>query len=150
MKQKALLITVCAAALLSAGCSTSRRIREYNALYNTYPSDARKEIRKGKVEIGFTSDMVLMALGKPDRKYFRKTDAGEVLVWAYSRRETRSEKQKVTGTFRFRDKDRRFQTATDTVVVDVDRYIEYDHMRVELKDDRVVAVETAKSSPIFF
>jgi outer membrane protein assembly factor BamE (lipoprotein component of BamABCDE complex) len=133
--------------LLVSGCATSKRINKYPDLFNSYPAEAQEGIRKGKVEVGFTTDMVLMALGKPNRKYMRDTAGGDVLVWAYTGKETRPEKQRVSGTFRVRGKDRRFHTVTDTVYVDVDRHIEYDRFRVEIQNDKVIAFEEVKSSP---
>ena len=119
-------------------------------IYDENPGVSRHELKKGKIQVGWTSDMVQVALGKPNRKYYRRTAQGEILVWAYTASITRPERQRVTGTFRFRDRDRRFQTATDTVFVTVDRHIEFDKLRVEFVRNVVTAIEEVMSKPVFF
>ena len=150
MKKMLVVVGLIYGGLLLSGCATSQRINKHSALFETYPGEAQKDIRKGQVEVGFTSDMVLMALGRPDRKYFRQTKDGEVLVWTYVARETRPDKQKVSGTFRVMTRNRQYETVKDEVIADVDRYYEYDRLRVEILNDQVVAVEEIKSAPVFF
>ncbi|MEM7394232.1 MAG: hypothetical protein AAF492_17985, partial [Verrucomicrobiota bacterium] len=127
-----------------------KRAAKSPILFDKLTRETQRDLKKGNVQLGWSSDMVEVALGKPNRRYLRKTDQGEVIVWAYSGVETKLEKQMVQGTFRFRDKDRRFQTATDNVFVDVNRHIEYDRLRVEIRNDRVVGIEEVESKPTFF
>ncbi|MDF9833269.1 hypothetical protein M2103_001492 [Ereboglobus sp. PH5-5] len=71
-------------ALLFAGCSTtSGRIKKNQPLFDSFPAEVQSNIRAGKVDIGYTPDMVLMALGEPDRRYTRTTERGNSEVWAY-------------------------------------------------------------------
>ncbi|PIP83331.1 MAG: hypothetical protein CO113_03715 [Elusimicrobia bacterium CG_4_9_14_3_um_filter_62_55] len=66
------------------GCaSTAARIRKNPELFASYPSATQEKIRAGKVEIGFTKEMVLMALGKPERKISRSSRDGSDEVWVY-------------------------------------------------------------------
>jgi hypothetical protein len=72
------------ALLLFAGCSTpSSRIKSHQAAFDALPTETQAAIRAGKVEFGYTQEMVLMALGKPDRRYSRTTQSGQTEVWAY-------------------------------------------------------------------
>ena len=67
-----------------AGCSTpDSRIQKNQAAFNALPSETQAKIREGKVEVGYTPAMVLMALGEPDRRYLRTTEKGQTEVWAY-------------------------------------------------------------------
>lgn len=67
-----------------AGCSTTdSRIKDHQAAFNAAPADVQTKIREGKVEVGFTEEQVLMALGAPDRRYTRTTASGTTEVWAY-------------------------------------------------------------------
>lgn len=67
-----------------SGCSTTdSRIKNNQAAFNAAPPDVQAKIREGKVAIGFTEQQVLMALGKPDRRYTRTTAEGTTDVWAY-------------------------------------------------------------------
>ena len=71
-------------ALLFAGCSTTdSRIQENEAAFQALSPAQQEKIRAGDVEVGYTQEMVRMALGAPDRSYTRTTDQGTVEVWAY-------------------------------------------------------------------
>ena len=73
-----------AAALLLAGCSTvSSRISKNQQLFDTWPENVQTSVRAGQVEVGFTPEMVTMALGEPSRRYTRSTSQGSSEVWAY-------------------------------------------------------------------
>ena len=72
------------ALVVLGGCATPQsRIAAHQAAYDNYPIEARRKIAAGQVEVGFTPDMVRLALGEPDRQFARKTAAGEVEVWGY-------------------------------------------------------------------
>ena len=72
------------AAFVAAGCASPKyRIRRHQAAFDSYPPAVQKEIREGQVEVGFTPEQVEMALGRPDRRYDRKTAAAAQDVWAY-------------------------------------------------------------------
>ncbi len=71
-------------ALLFTGCSTREsRIKGNQAAFDALPSGEQANIRQGRIGIGYTPVMVMMALGKPGRVYNRMTDKGSVEVWAY-------------------------------------------------------------------
>jgi outer membrane protein assembly factor BamE (lipoprotein component of BamABCDE complex) len=129
-------------AVLLAGCSTpATRIRQKPELFASFPSDVQEKIKQGKVDVGFTRDMVYMALGDPDRRYSRKTAEGEVEVWAYVETVRTTERQRVEGPFRYRAPDGQFRTIRDTMWVDVEQRHELERLRVEFKDGIVTAVE---------
>jgi outer membrane protein assembly factor BamE (lipoprotein component of BamABCDE complex) len=54
--------------LAVSGCDTiNHRIREKPDVFNGLDPKAQAEIRQGRVEVGYTPDMVYLALGKPDK-----------------------------------------------------------------------------------
>jgi outer membrane protein assembly factor BamE (lipoprotein component of BamABCDE complex) len=54
--------------LAVSGCDTiDHRIREKPDVFNQLDPKAQAEIRRGRVEVGYTPDMVYIALGKPDK-----------------------------------------------------------------------------------
>ncbi|MGA3007139.1 MAG: lipoprotein [Opitutaceae bacterium] len=54
--------------LAVSGCNTiNHRISEKSDVFNRLDLKAQAEIRLGKVEVGYTPDMVYIALGRPDR-----------------------------------------------------------------------------------
>jgi hypothetical protein len=69
---------------LLAGCSTvDSRVKEHEAAFNTWPADVQQKVRDKQVDVGFTPDMVLVALGDPARKVTRTTAQGQGEVWLY-------------------------------------------------------------------
>ena len=69
---------------LLAGCSTvDSRVKEHEVAFNTRPADVQQKVRDKQVDVGFTPDMVLVALGDPARKVTRTTAQGQGEVWLY-------------------------------------------------------------------
>ena len=66
------------------GCSTPQaRINRNPEVFAGLPAADQQLIREGKVVIGFTPEMVRLALGDPDRKLTRTDSAGTSEVWRY-------------------------------------------------------------------
>ena len=74
---------VVAAALLAACGSPASRIKANQQTFDSYPPEVQEKIRSGKAAVGFTKEMSLMALGKPDRKYVRTSSGGSQEIWSY-------------------------------------------------------------------
>lgn len=73
------------ALLLVAGCSTvESRIEEKSAVFNALPIETQARIKQGLIDVGFTQDMVYIAMGKPDRVIDRAVEAGAQTVWIYN------------------------------------------------------------------
>ena len=107
----------------------------------SFPAEIQEKVRAGKVDLGFSRDMVSMALGKPQRVYTRRTATGQIEVWAYSGYETHMDRQRVDGHVRVRDAGGAYRTVYDSFWVDVEQRVEYDRLRVEFTGDAVSAVE---------
>lgn len=70
--------------LLLAACATPEsRIGKHRDLFATYTPEIQRRIKAGEVDVGFTADMVLMAMGKPARKTTRTTEQAVQEVWTY-------------------------------------------------------------------
>jgi hypothetical protein len=126
-----------AAAVFAAGCSTTNsRISRHQADFNTWPADVRAKIQAGRVDIGFTPEMVQVALGDPMRESTRTTAQGTVELWTYA-----DNKPKFSiglgvggGT--------RSGVYGGGVVVGDNGFRDGERMRVVFDGGRVVAVET--------
>lgn len=128
--------------LAIAGCATPEsRIKEKPEVFNNFPPDVQSKVRTGQVDIGFSKDMVYIALGKPDREYTRTTADGTFEVWSYTATYATTERQRITADFRIVDPQGGFRTTRDTVWADVDVSHEYEKLRLEFKDDVVSAIE---------
>ncbi len=68
----------------AAACATTEsRVSSHQAAFATWPADVQEKVRAGRVGVGFTQEMVQVALGEADRKSTRTTAAGTDEVWAY-------------------------------------------------------------------
>jgi hypothetical protein len=72
-------------ALLFAGCSTiDSRIREKPTAFAALDAPTQDKIRLGRVEIGFTTDLVYIALGSPDERLTKTSTGGTDETWIYN------------------------------------------------------------------
>ena len=73
-----------AALIALAGCSTpASRIQGHQAAFDAWPAAVQQEVRAGRVGVGFTPEMVLVALGEADRTYTRTSPQGTSEFWVY-------------------------------------------------------------------
>ena len=71
--------------VLLAACSTpATRIKRNQALFDSLPAAEQALIREGKVGIGFTPEMVLLAVGDPDQRWTRTDAQGKSEIWSYT------------------------------------------------------------------
>ena len=78
---------LCLAALAFAlgGCDTIRsRIREKPAVFASLDPATQNKIKQGIIEPGFTTDMVYLARGEPDRIKEEIAHGQRVVIWIYS------------------------------------------------------------------
>jgi len=88
MKLFPLLLT-CAVLAVSSGCTTPQtRINQNPEVFARLSPSDQQLIREGKVAVGFTPEMVRLALGDPDRVYTRTDANGVNEAWSYTTYET--------------------------------------------------------------
>lgn len=85
MKTPFSLFGLLLALLVFPACASSpeARISKHQAAFDALSPADQGKVRGGHVDLGFTPEMVTMALGEPDRRYSRTTDQGTSEVWAY-------------------------------------------------------------------
>ncbi|MFT3869606.1 MAG: hypothetical protein QM715_14215 [Nibricoccus sp.] len=72
-----------------AGCSTPEaRINQNPEAFAKLSPGDQQLIREGKVAVGFTQEMVKLALGDPDKIYTRTDANGVNEAWSYTTYET--------------------------------------------------------------
>lgn len=72
-------------ALLLAACSTpASRIEDRKSTYDSYPPEVQQKLAAGRVDIGYTKEQTLIALGEPRRRFNRTSTTGSEEVWSYS------------------------------------------------------------------
>jgi hypothetical protein len=84
MRTRGLAALLAIAAIALGACSTTgSRIRSQQELFDSYPPEVQENIRSGIVEVGYTPEMVIMALGEPDEKLAEKPEGAAAEVWIY-------------------------------------------------------------------
>ena len=77
MRPFVLVLSLASLVLLSACSSTpDARIAKNQAVFGNFPAAVQQKIRAGEVDVGFTPEMVRLALGEPTRQFNRQTGAG--------------------------------------------------------------------------
>jgi hypothetical protein len=139
-----LILCVITSVLLLAGCASTPqdRISKNRAIYESFPADVQRKISAGQVEMGFTPDMVALALGKPDQKLTRAEAGGETEVWVY-------EKHKPQFSFGVGMGSANYGSGGGVatgVGVSTSTPPSSDYMRVAFRDGRVSSVERSVGS----
>ncbi|MDF9825971.1 hypothetical protein M2103_001493 [Ereboglobus sp. PH5-5] len=84
MKTKITSLALAVAALVIAGCSTpSMRIKHNPELFASISAADQELIKQGRVALGFTPDMVKLALGEPDQIAQKIDKTGTTVTWRY-------------------------------------------------------------------
>src|SRR5690349_20549684 len=77
-------------AILFSDCSTvDSRIGRIRAEFSSWPPAVQEKVAAGKIDIVFTPEQVLIALGDPDWKFTRTTADGTSANWTYRERKPR-------------------------------------------------------------
>jgi hypothetical protein len=84
MKTKVTALVLMVAALVVASCSSPAiRIKHNPELFASIPAPEQELIKQGRIGIGFTPDMVKLALGEPDVVARRIDRTGTSETWRY-------------------------------------------------------------------
>ncbi len=135
-KRHVLVALACALAL--AGCSTpDSRIQKNSAAFANYPPAVQANIRAGQIGIGYTAEMVQMAMGRPDRIHRRQSAEGESEVWVYADKSPRIGIGIGVGSFGHR-------SGGGVAVGTSTGGDRGDRMHVVFKDGRVTAIERSQ------
>ncbi len=72
-------------ALFLTGCSTiDSRIREKSAVFAALDAPTQDKIRLGRIEVGFSTDLVYMSHGAPDERLTTTSATGTDETWIYN------------------------------------------------------------------
>lgn len=140
MRPIASALCLVSVALLAACSSTpDSRIAKNQAAFGDYPAAVQQKIRAGEVDVGFTPEMVRLALGEPTRQFNRRTDRGTADVWVYHNNGPRFSFGVGIGGAVGRNSSAGVGVSTSTGGYDPE-----EKMRVEFRDGRVTAIEYVK------
>jgi hypothetical protein len=84
-------LIACILLVMLIGCATPQaRINQNQEAFAKLDPADQQLIREGRVAVGFTTEMVRLALGEPDRIYTRTDSSGVNEAWSYTTYETDS------------------------------------------------------------
>ena len=121
-----------------AGCtSPETRIKQNPAAFDRATPAQQELIKQGKVDIGFDTDLVELALGVPDRTRERIDANGKEVIWSYVNYEGPD------GALLYRGWYHRGYWAGPSYAyfADYPNRREREHFRVVFKDGKVVQIE---------
>ena len=129
-------------ALLLAGCATpEKRIQQNQEVFDTFPVAAQARIRGGQIDLGFTPDMVRIALGEPQRKVLRRAADGEVEIWIYLDTSRRYDRQRVDIDGLSISGPGGLRSVNGSAWINVEQSREFVRTRVEFRNGAVTAIE---------
>ena len=140
-----LTVLVAALALALAGCSTiNSRIREKAGVFYSLDPATQQSIRQGQVGIGYTPDMVYMALGRPTNRVNRVTNDGTVTTWIYQSYYEEYVGSTLSGYYRYAVYDRvtnRYFIYTEPVFSNLYRQRSEEYIRLSFRNGRVTSID---------
>lgn len=123
------------------GCeSPDTRIRHNPDLFSHLAPDQQQAIREGRVGIGFTPEMVQLALGEPDRKRSHIDATGQTEIWHYITYEGNDGVVLYSGWYH-----RGWRDYYHPYYLDVASRREHSRLSVTFRDGHVFAIEQDKT-----
>jgi hypothetical protein len=131
-----------------AGCSTiEKRIEEKSSVFASLDPQTQGRLQQGIVAVGDTTDMVYIALGRPDEIREKTTADSDLSAWIYNNYWQEYEGSRLVGFQRrvfYNPATRTYRSYYEPVHVDVYRDRTEERTRVTFKDGKVTVIEQAK------
>lgn len=130
---------------LFAGCqSVDDRIKEKPDVYAHLDPATQEKIKQGIIDLGYTQDMVYLALGKPDEKRESLNEGGHEATWSYNTYYERYEGTSHVGYYRQVYYDpylRTYRVYYRPAYADTYSQQKEERIRVVFKQGKVTAIE---------
>jgi hypothetical protein len=143
-----LLAAAAVALLLFAGCETvDSRIKKKPDVFAKLDPATQDKIKQGIIDIGYTEDMVYLALGAPDQKRESVSEKGKSVTWIYNTYYERYEGTQMVGYHRRVYYDpfiRSYRLYYRPAFADVYSSEKEERIRVVFKDGKASVIEQAK------
>jgi hypothetical protein len=130
------------------GCQTVEdRIKEKPEVFASVDAATQDKIKQGIIELGYTEDMVYLALGKADQKRESVTAAGKSTTWVYNTYYERYDGTRFAGYHRslyFDPYLRAYRVYYRPVYADTYAQEKEERIRVVFTNGKVTTLEQAK------
>jgi hypothetical protein len=131
-----------------AGCSSvTDRIKEKPSVYTGLDPATQDKIKQGIIDIGYTEDMVYLALGAPTEKRETVTAAGKTVTWIYSTYYTRYDGDRMIGYERRVYYDpflKTYRLYYHPAFIETYRDMKDERIRIVFKDGKATVIEQSK------
>lgn len=149
MKSRISNILLCLGALLlGVGCqNVDDRIQQMPEVFASLDPNTQSKIKQGVIDIGYTEDMVYLALGKPDEKHEKLDPSGRVTTWVYNTYYEQYDGTHFVGYYRQVYYDpylKAYRAYYRPAYADAYHSEKEERIRVEFKGGRTTAIEQAK------
>ncbi|GJQ57066.1 MAG: hypothetical protein HKUEN07_36350 [Rhodocyclaceae bacterium] len=141
-------LTLLLLAFALAGCSTFEKRAEQKAdVYSRLDAATQGKLKQGLVEIGYSPDMVYIALGSPDQRNETVTAQGRKEIWIYNSYYTEYRGSEHAGYRRYVDYNpvtKQYFVYYEPLRVDVYSSNIEERIRITFENARVTMIEQAK------
>ncbi len=148
MKTRVIYFTLLALAAGLSGCqSVERRIKEKPEVYAHLDAATQDKIKQGIVDLGYSEDMVYLALGDPDQKRESVSAEGKSTTWVYNTYYTRYDGTVPVGYYRrvyFDPYLKTYRVFYHPAYVDTYHDEKEERIRVVFKDGKATTIEQSK------
>lgn len=150
LMNRRLLTTFMLAASLGflTGCQTvDDRIKEKPDVFAKLDTLTQDKIKQGIIDLGYTEDMVYLALGQPDQRRESVTADGNTTTWIYNTYYERYDGTRFAGYHRsvyFDPYLKAYRVYYNPVYAETYRDDKEDRIRVIFKDGKVTVIEQTK------
>jgi hypothetical protein len=148
MKAQILTSLLLASLAVITGCQTvDSRIKEKPEVFAQVDKATQDKIRQGIIELGYSEDMVYLALGAPDQKRESVSAAGKSVTWIYNTYYTRYDGGYYGGYHRsvyFDPYLRAYRMYYRPIFADTYIQEKEERIRVVFKDGKVTVIEQTK------
>lgn len=135
--------------MFASGCqSVESRIKEKPEVFARLDAATQDRIRQGIIDIGFTEDMVYLALGAPDQKRESVSATGRTTTWIYNTYYERYDGAHYVGYRRrvyFDPMVQTYRLYYHPVLVDSYVTEKEERIRIGFKGGKVAVIEQAKN-----
>ena len=140
------ILSVLGFLILASGCVSTpgSRIKKEPQLFATFAPEIQAKVQTGVIEMGFSRDMVRLALGQPRQVHSRITENGEVEIWIYMNSRYISSYEPMNTGYWYRDRDGRPRRSYDTLWVNRGWYEDYPVLKLEFVGDKLATIERLK------
>jgi hypothetical protein len=148
MKPRIIALLGLAGSVFLAGCQTiDSRIKEKPEVFAQVDKATQDKIKQGVIDLGYSEDMVYLALGAPDQKRESVSPAGKATTWIYNTYYDRYEGGVYAGYHRsvyFDPYLRAYRMYYRPVMADTYAQEKEERIRIVFKEGKAFVIEQAK------